>query len=49
MKMLSRRAVLILWCALAGVSCRGTLPARDAQPPAQSKLATVTLAISGMT
>jgi hypothetical protein len=47
--MLSRRELLVVAGALAAASCGGTRSAADVQTPSGDKLATVTLAVTGMT
>lgn len=47
--MLTRRDLLVVGGSLLAASCRRTVAARDARKPPAPKLATVTLAISGMT
>lgn len=47
--MLSRRELLIVAGALAAAFCGGARSAADVQTPSSDKLATVTLAVTGMT
>lgn len=47
--MLSRRDILMVVGALAAGSCARATRAADVAPPAGEQLATVTLAITGMT
>lgn len=45
----SRRELLIIVGALAAASCGAPRSATDVQTPSDPKLATVTLAVTGMT
>ena len=47
--MLTRREVLIAAGACVAVACRSSQQSTAPQPPAAANLATVTLAVSGMT
>jgi hypothetical protein len=47
--MLSRQKLLIVAAALAAASCGGARSVADVQTPPGDKLATVTLAVTGMT
>jgi hypothetical protein len=49
MNMLNRRELLFVAGALAAASCGGARSAADVQTPSSEKLATVTLAVTGMT
>jgi hypothetical protein len=49
MNMLSRRELLVVAGAIAVVSCGGARSAADVPTPSSDTLATVTLAVTGMT